>query len=466
MNSRHFALVAACTLLVVGAACSTRDEHLNVGPGDGGSIDWGLSVCAVGLVDCSGVCTTVATDSNNCGSCGNVCAAGATCAAGTCDCAAPRLTCGDLCIDPQSDAEHCGTCDHACGPTEICSAGECTVMCTGANHGVCMNVGEGGVREQVCVDLFSDSENCGTCNTHCSADSVCQGGICSCPGSETACSGMCVDTNTDPNNCGGCLASCGEGGTCAGGECTTCAPGRTPCGSPARCYDTETSSLHCGACGHSCEGASTCIGGACECPGSLIDCGTGCVDLTSNVRYCGDCETDCGEGGACAEGICTCASGYTMCGLECALLNNDRNHCGTCDVACAATEACIAGECVVAPLYHGWPSPIVGCLTDSYDTTAPTVLGGTYPYNATDSLACRAWKLAATVCTTEPTLYSTEANWTCPASGGFTDPVFGTYCATPSAQYACSTCPGSCNAGCVYEPLSLRDCAGDETMQM
>jgi hypothetical protein len=93
-------------------------------------------------------------------------------------------------------------------------------------------------------------------------------------------------------------------------------------------------------------------------------------------------------------------------------------------------------------------------------------MGGTYGYNAGDSPACRAWKLAATVCNTEPTLYSDSTNWQCPSSGGFTDPAFGTFCSYTGTQYSCSTCPGLCNAGgcdSFVDGLTLRDCTGSET---
>ncbi len=163
-----------------------------------------------------------------------------------------------------------------------------------------------------------------------------------------------------------------------------------------------------------------------------------------------------------------CLAGETMCGVgSCANLNRDRNNCGVCGRMCPGMQVCIAGACATAPLYHGWTSPLAGCSTAGYDTTLPTNLGGTYPVNTGDSNACRAWKLAATVCTTEPTMYSDTNNWTCPVSGGFTDPVFGAYC-TPTgggAQYSCSTCPGACNAMCVYNPLSLRNCMGREADQ-
>lgn len=463
-------LVVSCGLLLLGAtACTVSGRGVPDAAMTfdvGGRDDAWRTTCPVGTIDCDGTCSRVAADSNNCGSCGNVCPAGTTCAVGRCDCAAPMIACDGLCIDPTADAEHCGTCDDACAPTEICSMSECIVMCTAANHRVCVNTDTSGTRTQICADLFNDPINCGTCNTTCGGGATCIDGLCACPGGETACSGDCVDTNTDPNNCGSCLSSCGVGGTCVGGVCATCGPGLELCGRPSRCVDTSTSRLHCGLCDHACEGGQACTSGMCECMSTLVDCGTGCLDLTSDVSHCGDCDTDCGAGGACASGLCTCAAGFTMCGLECANLMTDSSHCLTCDHACGPTEACILGACVVAPLYHGWPSPIAGCLTTGYNTTAPTALGGTYPYNTGDTLACRAWKLAATVCTTPPTEYFGTDNWTCPASGGFTDPVFGTYCASPSTQYSCSTCPAACNASCIYTPLSLRNCSGAETTQL
>ncbi len=230
-----------------------------------------------------------------------------------------------------------------------------------------------------------------------------------------------------------------------------------------------------------------------ECPSGTLCGGGSCTTASESIfEYCtddcdndGDGSFDCNDSGCCASLEGSCASG-TVCGTtscEPASLEeesycedgcdndgdgtfdcNDSGCCAWLEGTCASGTLCGGGG---GSLYHGWASPISGCSTASYDSTAPTALGGTYPYNTADSLACRAWKLAATVCTTAPTQYSgTTDNWTCPASGGFTDPTFGTYCASPTTQYACSTCPGSCNAGCSYTPLSLRDCSGLEVDQL
>ena len=123
------------------------------------------------------------------------------------------------------------------------------------------------------------------------------------------------------------------------------------------------------------------------------------------------------------------------------------------------------------PLYHGYTVPalpaLAGCDASTYTQVATTDDGGYYGYNTGDSVSCRAWKLAASICTTAPVDYfssGTQANFSCANSGGFTDANFGMYCAVAN-QYSCSGCPGACNASCRYNPLSLRNCSGGETNQ-
>jgi len=101
------------------------------------------------------------------------------------------------------------------------------------------------------------------------------------------------------------------------------------------------------------------------------------------------------------------------------------------------------------------------CNTSSYDSTAATASGGVYPYNFGDTIDCKTWKLAATICTTQPAQQpGSMSNYFCPSSGGFTDPTFGTYCAT-SQQYVCNSCtaamPGSpCYLLCSYNSAPTR----------
>jgi hypothetical protein len=292
----------------------------------------------------------------------------------------------------------------------------------------------------------------------------------------------CASSTMEDSGVGGCrhASDCGAGTTCVGGRCVA----SMACTSSRMCPDLVCDAARgicvecvvdgdCPAAG----GRQACRVGVCE-PSIACDGDRACsamaevCDLTRMV--CVECvaDRDCLAPLQCAADH-VCRTGVPDAGLDAAIVDagsdagHDAGDAGH-DAGDAGHDAGDAGHDAGPPpaLYHGWVSPIAGCLTTSHDAELPTILGGTYPYNTGDTDACRAWKLAATVCTTEPTLYSDATNWTCPASGGFTDPVFGTFCMSPSTQYACSTCPGACNAMCLYRPLSLRNCSGTEAAQM
>ncbi|MEI7703751.1 MAG: hypothetical protein WCK73_04045 [Deltaproteobacteria bacterium] len=78
------------------------------------------------------VCTDTSSDPSNCGICGNVCPAGQTCSAGTCQqtCATGLTLCSGACVDVKTDPANCGSCGHACGTGQNCSAGTCQSQCT------------------------------------------------------------------------------------------------------------------------------------------------------------------------------------------------------------------------------------------------------------------------------------------------------------------------------------------------
>ncbi len=76
---------------------------------------------------------------------------------------------------------------------------------------------------EVCTNLGSDVNNCGSCNAVCAAGDICSSGVCACPtAGDTNCSGTCTDLQSDPENCGACGNVCPSGTTCAAGAC---APG-------------------------------------------------------------------------------------------------------------------------------------------------------------------------------------------------------------------------------------------------
>lgn len=301
--------------------------------------------CEVGMIPCGDVCTNVVSDSQNCGSCGNVCPSGVTCALGRCECEAPMLGCDGLCVDPSTSREHCGACGNACEEGESCLEGRCVVQCDEPSIRCRSSEAEGPAF--VCADVSTDANNCGGCGSRCAGGATCEDGRCACPSGQVSCSGMCTDLSTDANNCGACLNSCGADGVCTSGACSTCGTGLTACGSPARCTDTDTSRLHCGACDNTCGPGEGCNAGTCECLPGYTDCDGLCANLVGDPRNCGGCGIDCGQGGTCSAGVCSCAADATMCGAECAVLESDPSHCGACDEACEADEACYSGECLL-----------------------------------------------------------------------------------------------------------------------
>jgi hypothetical protein len=70
---------------------------------------------------------TESSDTNNCGACGVVCAAGDTCTSGVCvaPCGAGQTLCGGVCENTQSDPSNCGACGTVCPAGSICDQGAC-----------------------------------------------------------------------------------------------------------------------------------------------------------------------------------------------------------------------------------------------------------------------------------------------------------------------------------------------------
>lgn len=51
------------------------------------------------------------------------------------ECVAGELACKDVCTNLQSDGQHCGTCGNACGSSEHCSDGQCVAGGPGGRDG-------------------------------------------------------------------------------------------------------------------------------------------------------------------------------------------------------------------------------------------------------------------------------------------------------------------------------------------
>ena len=200
------------------------------------------SNCGAQYVTCpSGQTCTAGVCSGSVAPCNSGGQNGAYCNLGTSGTGTSELCCaGGGCTDVLTDPANCGTCGNLCPSNLSCIAGLCeAASCTGQTNGT--GCGAGGTNEccgGTCVDSQTDPSNCGSCGAHCSGAETCAGGRCgfdTCtlalqgdpchlPASEEwdtgdCCGASCVDITTDSANCGGCNLPCATGTTCTNGAC-------------------------------------------------------------------------------------------------------------------------------------------------------------------------------------------------------------------------------------------------------
>lgn len=153
-----------------------------------------VSQCSPPSTACGGSCVDTTSDPNNCGTCGNPCKGDKPlCLNGKCaaSCGGEEV-CSGRCTDTQLDPRHCGSCEKNCPepphnandqPTgvAVCLNGNtCSVSCL-PGLTTCVNPeANGGGVAAVCVDISSDTNNCGTCNHACNSGALptCHQGVC------------------------------------------------------------------------------------------------------------------------------------------------------------------------------------------------------------------------------------------------------------------------------------------------
>ena len=208
-----------------------------------------FGACPTGQTACGATCVNLQTDNTNCGSCGNACPTGQTCATGRCACATGTSLCSGACVNLLTSNTNCGACGNACPTGQTCTVGRCACPTGQTACGT------------TCVNLLTDSANCGRCGGACATGQTCTTGRCVCPTGTTLCGGACVNTQTDATNCGACGTRCATGQTCTTGRCT-CPTGQTACG--ATCTTLTADRANCGACGNACAANANCSTSRCS----------------------------------------------------------------------------------------------------------------------------------------------------------------------------------------------------------
>jgi hypothetical protein len=257
-------------------------------------------------------------------------------AAGCGGCPAGTTPCEGRCIDVESDSQNCG----ACGA--LCYVGTCQSGVCGCPEGTRECDGE-------CVGL-DDVRHCGACGNACLPGAVCVDGACACPDGTQTCPDRCARLAEDPESCGACGAACAPGQSCEGGVCQC--PDPTQEGCATGCADLSADHDHCGACDVRCPAEAVCRAGACECPGGLAACGDACVSLATDPSHCGACDAACPSPRACVGGDCRCPGADTFCAGACVDLDADVTNCGACGSRCSGGASCIAGRCAPSYRWH------------------------------------------------------------------------------------------------------------------
>lgn len=314
----------------------------------------------------------LATDPNNCKTCGNVCSlphASSTCTqeicvVTACDAGWDNCDANDAngCeTNIAGDSANCGACKKACNATNgqpACVGGACQIACN-TGFANCNNNAADGCE----INVTNDVNHCNGCGNKCNGTNgtpscvtntcqiACNGGFSNC--NNNASDGCEINTQTDKNNCNGCGNACpvpaNSTSVCTAGGCGfNCNSGFGKCGSTTTCYNLSNDPQHCGGTCTTCSGPTVgtgnavCQSSACgiSCTGSTpTRCGTGCYDGQNDKTHCGSSCASCPDpsngSGFCSGGSCNfnCNSGYHKCGNQCRD-NTSVNSCGSSCTAC------------------------------------------------------------------------------------------------------------------------------------
>ncbi len=258
---------------------------------------------------------------------------------GQLSCQAGLTSCNGACVNVLSESNNCGSCGTTCTAPALCANGACSTSCaTGFQK-----CGE------TCINVATDAANCGSCGKACDAGVPCYGGVCGCPEGVLFCQGQCFDPMSDAAHCGNCETACQGGAACADGACK-CRVGEQMCGTECSNLNSPT---HCGSCNKACAtgeicAVNTCIPSTQACPSGLTRCGDACVDLQTTAGSCGSCDVKCGGSQACSGGQCGCPAGKTACGASCVDTTSSALNCGACGKTCTAGQTCQSGQCKCA----------------------------------------------------------------------------------------------------------------------
>ena len=364
--------------------------------------------CPESQIACGGKCIDPMTDKAYCGATDGcvgyeACTDGKVCSNGECrilDCLnANESKCVvdevEQCIDVASDVNNCGSCGYQCelhkpaySVVVGCENKQCKYECEGSYT----NCGSGSTIE--CVDLSNAKLHCGRCGNECTGKKYCHDSTCkenNCGDTQCPQGEQCKDNDVEAcgPNCENCLtkyhaatATCDNSGTC---HVLTCTSGY---------HLTETS------------GNYSCV------PNENTSCGsTDDVHVTNcegieNVNVA-SCELD----GTCK--VYSCKSGYHVYNNKCE--KNDNSHCGVHNNACHVengTSDCdqSKGTCKTTKCDDGYHkvsnADDTQCTSDNDLECGPNKINCKTSINGWQSGDCEDGECVLKTCTSEYHVYN------------------------------------------------------------
>ncbi|GAA6033404.1 hypothetical protein JCM8097_006734 [Rhodosporidiobolus ruineniae] len=408
----------------------------------------------------TGKCQDVSSDTGNCGKCGQTCsvdnATGSKCVSGQCyatGCQSGYSLASGVCtktIDTTSDVNNCGAVNRKCpssysnGSGSICSNSVCQPK--SCNSGFAFDYSS-----SKCIDVTSDSKNCGACNNVCqfgNGSGSCKNGQCtltSCNSGYANLNGICtkVNTLTDVSNCGSVGNKCSYDhgvASCSNGQCSlaSCESGYKlttayflfwPTSTTCTAVDTSSDMDNCGSVGFQCPSTATNCGGiSCQKGQCVGSCNYGyswdstslsCKNVQNDVNNCGSLGNQCSvENGVatCSSGSCkvqSCNSGYASQNGKCVAVDTqtDTNNCGLIGLPCPASYKnggvgiCLFGKCqTVCDNLFDFDFTLGFCRDVSSDTQNCGKCGQKCSITGATATTCSKGQCKATACSAGYTL--------------------------------------------------------------
>jgi len=238
-------------------------------------------------------------------------------------CAGSLFLCNGYCVDLQTDSSNCGACGIAVQSGKTCQNGQ---IVSGSGSSPSVNYGSVSTPSTTLPVITSPPPTLPATTAP------------ACPSGQSECNGACRNLQYDNINCGACDVTCPSGQSCQNGQCIAAYSPPPPTTVPQTTLPLTTAPIP-----------------TPGCPAGQSLCGASCKYLLTDPANCGSCGHVCPLHEFCTNGQCVCtgASYWMECSGVCTNVHQDNNNCGACGRVCPATipngqTHCDSGSCMIS----------------------------------------------------------------------------------------------------------------------